>query len=262
MTARRRIWSPFPLPNILTSLNLLAGFYAIIQSIHGDYSKAVWAIILAGVLDGLDGMAARLTHQSSAFGLEFDSMADLVSFGVAPALLAYLWVLQPFGRIGWVAAFLYLACTVLRLARFNVQADDVQKFSFLGLPTPAAAGYMAALYLFLTYLEVGPRTVGVIVIIACYLIAFLMVSNITYLSLKAIRVKKHHSFYIPVLFILILAIILIRPQIFLWVLGSLYLLSGPVVSLYHRAAELRHRRSKDAGAIVGSSEEPEKGNHG
>ncbi len=234
MRPRLRIWSPFLLPNMLTSLNLIAGYYAIINVLNRHYNEAAWAILIAAILDGMDGMAARLTRGTSAFGLEFDSMADLVSFGIAPSLFIYLWVLKPYGRVGWVASFLFMACGVLRLARFNVQSHDVQKYRFLGIPIPAAAAQIVTTYLIISHWRIPSGTAGVAVAISTYLAAFLMISNIPYRSLKSISIKRRHSFYVPVLFILITAIIWIYPHTILWILSTVYILSGPVELLSRR----------------------------
>lgn len=240
---RPRIWSPYLFPNILTSLNILVGFYAIIQTINGDYHRAVWAIFVAAIMDGLDGMAARLAKATSAFGIEFDSMADLVSFGIAPSLFIYLWALKPYGRVGWVASFLFMACGVLRLARFNVQSHDVQKYRFLGIPIPMAAVQIVTTYLVIDHLSVDMKTAGVIVIVTSYLTAFLMISSIPYRSLKSINVKKRYSFYVPVLFILMLAIIWIYPNVILWILSTIYIISGPAEMLIRRVPSLNKQIS-------------------
>ncbi len=255
MKPRLRIWSPYLLPNILTSLNLLAGFYAIIQSLNRNFSLAVWAILIAVIMDGLDGMAARLTRGSSAFGLEFDSMADLISFGMAPSLLLYQWILRPYGRIGWVAAFLFLACGVLRLARFNVQSTDVQKYRFLGIPIPMAASQMVTTYLLINHLDLRTRWAawaGGIVIVTTYATAFLMISTVPYRSLKAISIKRRHAFYIPVLFILITAIVWIYPHFLLWLLSTAYILSGPVELALRRIYRVRRRVQLGGKAAAGT----------
>ena len=135
--------SIYILPNLFTTASLFCGFYSIISSINGDFLAAAVAIVIAGVFDGLDGAVARATHTTSKFGVEYDSLADLVSFGVAPGVLAYLWALNPFGRLGWVAGFLYVACGALRLARFNVYVPVKDQSYFQGLPIPAAASMIA-----------------------------------------------------------------------------------------------------------------------
>jgi CDP-diacylglycerol--serine O-phosphatidyltransferase len=236
VSPRLKIWRPVLLPNLLTTINLLAGYFAIIQVINHDFSRAAWAIFVAAVMDGLDGMAARMTHSTSTFGLEFDSLADCVSFGIAPSLFMYLWLLRPYGRIGWVAAFLFVACGVLRLARFNVQSHDVQKFFFLGIPIPMAAAQVVTSYFMITHLEATrPRTASLLLLATAYLTAFLMISSIPYRSLKSVSVRRRYSFYIPVLFIVTSAVILIHPPFVLWGMSTAYLLSGPVEFLYHKA---------------------------
>src|ERR1700677_259559 len=127
-------------PNIVTTGNMFCGFYSMIASMHGDFMPASWAIIAASIFDMLDGRIARLTKATSQFGLEYDSLSDLISFGVAPAVLLYQWALQPYDRLGWLASFLYLACGALRLARFNVNSSALPKNYFQGLPIPMAAG--------------------------------------------------------------------------------------------------------------------------
>ena len=145
---KRKRRSVYLLPNLLTSMSLFGGFYSIIATIDGKFVYASIAIFLACLCDVFDGAVARKTGSASRFGVEYDSLADLVSFGVAPGLLAYMWALKGYGRFGWLAAFLYVACGALRLARFNVQVDSVQKKQFLGLPIPMAAMAMASSVLF------------------------------------------------------------------------------------------------------------------
>jgi CDP-diacylglycerol--serine O-phosphatidyltransferase len=256
---RIRVWTPYLLPNLLTSLNLLAGFYAVTQVLNHSYGKAVWAILLAAVFDGLDGMAARLTKGSSAFGLEFDSLADLISFGMAPAIFLYLWQLHRYGRIGWVAAFLFLACGALRLARFNVQAADVQKHRFLGIPIPMAASQVVNTYLILNHTQLDPRTQGILVLATAYLTAFLMISSIQFRSLKSFNVRKENSFAIPVLLILLMAAILSMPHVMLWICSTLYILSGPAEAVYHRFAGLgRKKTSLPADTTPDTGKRPER----
>ena len=131
------------LPNLVTTGGLFAGFYGIVATMKGDYQLAAWFILISAVFDALDGKVARLTGTTSRFGVEYDSLVDLVSFGVAPGLLMYSWALQPFGKFGWLAAFLYVVCGALRLARFNIQVNTVESRRFVGLPVPAAAGMVA-----------------------------------------------------------------------------------------------------------------------
>ncbi len=134
----------YVLPNLLTTMNMFFGFFAIIYSINGNFIYAAYAIVAAAVFDSLDGRVARATNSMSRFGAEYDSLSDLVSFGVAPSIMLYLWSLEPFGRVGWLACFFYVACGALRLARFNVQSGSVEKAYFQGLPIPMAAGIAAS----------------------------------------------------------------------------------------------------------------------
>ena len=136
------------LPNLLTTGGLFAGFYSIVATMNGNYLVAGWFVLIAAVFDGLDGKVARMTNTTSKFGVEYDSLADLVAFGVAPGLMMYAWALKPFGKLGWLAAFLYVVCGALRLARFNVQITTVESKRFVGLPIPAAAGMAASLVIF------------------------------------------------------------------------------------------------------------------
>jgi CDP-diacylglycerol--serine O-phosphatidyltransferase len=215
------------LPNLLTAGNLFAGFYAIIASVNFEFERAGVALIVAGILDVLDGKVARFTGSTSRFGVEFDSLADLVSFGVAPALLIYLWALQPYGRIGWVAAFLMVACGALRLARFNVQAAGGPSRWFTGLPIPASASSIATTVLLLEMIDLRHPYLGPALIFQVYLLAFLMVSSIRYRSFKDLGIRSHHSFPFLVSTIILLSIIALHPQVALFSIAAAYVLSGP-----------------------------------
>jgi len=140
---RRKGKGIYILPNLLTSISLFSGFYAIVASVNMQFTHAAYAVFVSAIFDMLDGRVARLTGSSSRFGMEYDSLSDVIAFGVAPGLLVYMWALKGYGRFGWLAAFLFVACGALRLARFNVQADNAQKKNFLGLPIPAAAATIA-----------------------------------------------------------------------------------------------------------------------
>src|SRR5438045_3643994 len=210
------------LPNLLTTCGLFSGFYAIIATIDAQYQAAALCILIAHVFDGLDGRIARLTKSSSRFGIEYDSLTDLVAFGVAPGILAYKWALEPWGHWGWLAASLYVTCGALRLARFNVQVASVEKRYFVGLPIPAAAGVIAATVLLWPWLggegETGKHITMLLVIFA---VAGLMVSEIRYYSFKEIRFHHRHPF--PVLLGLIVLIYLTvgTPQVILFLgIGS------------------------------------------
>ena len=215
------------LPSLLTTGGVFCGFYAFIAAMNEQFDIAAMAILGAIVFDGLDGRVARLTKTASAFGVQYDSIADVISFGMAPALLAYCWVLRPFGRLGWMAAFLYLLCGALRLARFNVTKPDIRGNHFVGLPIPAAAGVIASIIiafedLFLTRLN-PMIMVGVV-----YLLAFLMVSNLHYPAFKQFEFKKRVTFTRFLFVVLFFYGFATIPKIALFVLTGLYLVSGPV----------------------------------
>lgn len=222
------------LPNILTSISLFSGFYSIVSTIDRKFIYASITIFISGIFDMLDGRVARLTGSSSRFGVEYDSLCDLIAFGVAPGLLVYLWALKGYGRFGWLAAFLYVACGALRLARFNIQIDNTQKKHFLGLPIPAAAITIAGSVLFYSWLGFKSELKTVVMPIMVYLLAFLMVSEIRYYSFKDMPFFKGRPFRSTVAVVLLLVIIFIEPKVTLFVLASLYLISGPVYTFFSR----------------------------
>jgi CDP-diacylglycerol--serine O-phosphatidyltransferase len=220
------------LPNLFTTASLFAGFYSIISSINGEFMPAAIAILISGIFDGLDGAVARATNSTSKFGVEYDSLSDLVAFGVAPGVLAFLWALQPFGRLGWVVAFLYVACGALRLARFNVYVPTKSQDYFQGLPIPAAAAMVATTVFLFHYLgQNGPiRFVGVLVMV--FLLSFLMVSNFKYFSLKNQELLKVKPFNTLVAVVLMIALAAVRPQIVLFAFFGIYVVSGPLLTAY------------------------------
>ena len=222
-------------PSVLTTANLFCGFYGIIAALREDFYQAAIAILVAVVFDGLDGKVARLTKTTSNFGVEYDSLADLLSFGVAPSLILYMWALEPVGRFGWIAAFIFLICGALRLARFNVQVGQSSSFHFTGLPIPAAAGMVASLILLgkdiLAFAEPKPM---LMLGVACGL-AFLMVSNIKYRSFKNLRFRARHPNRWLLLVFPLLALIL-KPELLIFGVFVVYIVSGPVeqVVAHHR----------------------------
>ena len=170
------------LPSMFTTGNLFCGFYSILRSFNHDFERAAYAIILAGVFDVLDGRVARITKSTSKFGVEYDSIADVVSFGIAPAILSYVWALSPFGNLGFAAAFFFAACGSLRLARFNTISEELPKSYFLGLPIPAAADLVAAAALF--YRTIPIEQPGHLLLFMNFALGLLMVSSIRYRSFK------------------------------------------------------------------------------
>ena len=219
------------LPNLFTAGSLFAGFYGIVATTNGNfYSAAIW-ILVYSIFDGLDGKVARLTGTSTKFGVEFDSLADLVAFGVAPGILMYSWALKPFGRLGWLAAFLFVVCGALRLARFNVQVNTVESKRFVGLPIPAAASMVSATVLLFHRFGWPGSYKKLAILILIYLLAFLMVSSFRYYSFKDPELIKRQPFAFLVLAILLLIIIAAEPVIMLFAVFTAYMLSGPLAFL-------------------------------
>jgi CDP-diacylglycerol--serine O-phosphatidyltransferase len=235
------------LPNVFTSLNLFCGFYAVIASIDGKFLAAAISIIIAGVFDNLDGKIARATRTTSKFGVEYDSLADLLSFGVAPGVMMYLWSLKPLGRIGWLAAFLFMACGALRLARFNTQVGTVSSDHFVGLPIPAAAGMTAVTVLFCNKFNIGGDAQPILMLVMLYALSFLMVSSIKYNSFKKPELFNKMKFNALVLVILIFIFIASQPSIALFLCGVLYVTSGPFKTLKRYRSIKRQEAEKLEG---------------
>ncbi len=222
-------------PNLFTTGNIFCGFYSIVSVINKNFYHAAWAILAATIFDALDGRVARWTRATSDFGVQYDSLSDLVSFGIAPALLVYMWVLQPFGRIGWLAAFLFVICGALRLARFNVHAAEDDGASFTGLPIPAAATMIASTVIMTKDLLSMDKIHPLILVMVVYFLAFLMVSSIKYRSFKHLELRKKKSFSILIFAILIVYIIAALPELFIFVLIGGYVVDGPLEwLLFHR----------------------------
>lgn len=222
----------FLLPNLLTTAALFAGFYAVVSAMKGLFDYAAIAIFVALVADGLDGRVARMTNTQTAFGAEYDSLSDMLSFGIAPSLIVYSWSLSTLGKFGWLIAFLYTAATALRLARFNTQAHDIDKRYFQGLPCPAAAATLAALvWLGFTY-EITGVAIALFVAFMTALLAVLMVSTIRYYSFKQIDFKGKVPFVTIVIVVLMLCAIAIAPPPMLFSIFFLFALSGPVMTLW------------------------------
>jgi len=219
------------LPTLFTIGNLLCGFTAIVMSFRGEIARAGLFIIFAGVLDLLDGRIARMTGTTSEFGSEFDSLSDIVSFGISPAMLAYAWVLEPFGRVGWLVAFLFVICAAMRLARYNIQAHSGERRHFVGLSSPVAAGSLAAVaFAFPAKPPVGsPPALPLLLLVAT--LALLMVSRFRYRSFKDLGLLDRRS-YIYVLPLGVTMVgVLIWPRWVMLALAGTYLLSAPALSV-------------------------------
>jgi len=219
-------------PNLFTSCSLFGGFYAIIATIQGRFDAAAIAILISSLFDGLDGKIARFTNTTSKFGAEYDSLSDLVAFGVAPGLLAFQLCLKPLGRFGWLAVFLYLICGALRLARFNIQKTTLESQHFKGLPIPGAAIFIATLVLFIHSLG-GSAPNQHVMLIIMYLLSFLMVSTIDYVNFKGLGLFKRRPFNALVATILLFIVVAYKPGLMLFLFAALYVLSGPAAMLYH-----------------------------
>lgn len=229
------------LPNLFTTGNLFCGFWAIISVFQEKFFYAAVAILLACVFDILDGKVARLSGATSKFGVQYDSLADLVSFGIAPALLAFSWALRPYGKFGWLAAFLFVVCGTLRLARFNVQSSSGEVKYFKGLPIPAAASMIALTILLYLRLIETDLVKDIVILVMIYVLAFLMVSNIRYFSFKELNLAKRKPFSIFIFVILSMIVIIMEPTIVLFVSVIFYVFSGPVNMLmaWHKKRTLR-----------------------
>jgi CDP-diacylglycerol---serine O-phosphatidyltransferase len=216
------------LPNLLTTGNLLCGFWAIISVFQEQFYFAAVAILLASVFDAFDGKVAKLSGTTSKFGMQFDSLADLVSFGIAPALLAFSWALRPYGKFGWLAAFTFVACGAIRLARYNVMASSGETKYFKGVPIPVAASMIAlTILLYLRLVETG-WIKDIVILVMIYVLAFLMVSNIRYFSFKELGLAKRKPVSSFVFVVLSLIVIVMEPVVVLSAFVLFYVLSGPV----------------------------------
>jgi CDP-diacylglycerol--serine O-phosphatidyltransferase len=226
------------LPNLFTTAALFAGFYAIIAATQAKFEAAAIAIFVAMILDGLDGRVARWTNTQSDFGAEYDSLSDMVSFGLAPALVMYEWTLHTLGKLGWMAAFIYAAAAALRLARFNTQVGVADKRFFQGLPSPSAAAIVTGfVWVGFTY-DLPIRQLNLVALVLTVTGGILMVSNIRYHSFKGFDFRSKVPFVVVVAVMLGLAVLNSDPPLVLFALFFIYALSGPVITLW----QLQHKR--------------------
>lgn len=245
----RRRRSIYLLPNAFTTANLFAGFYAVVQAINGRYEMAAIAIFLSMVFDGMDGRVARLTNTQSAFGEQYDSLADMVAFGMAPALVMYLWAMQDLGRWGWLAAFIYVVGAALRLARFNANIAVVDKRFFQGLPSPAAAALMAGFVWLVVDNKMTLLGAAFIPWVAFGLTVYAglaMVSNAPFYSGKSFAVRRSVPFWGMLLFVLVFVFVSTDPPLVLFALFCVYSISGWCVMLWRwrKARDLRVARTR------------------
>ncbi len=236
----------FLLPNLLTTTALFAGFFAIISAMEGRFETAAISILVAMIFDGLDGRVARMTNTQSQFGAEYDSLSDMVSFGLAPALIMYEWSLSQmstygtaYGRLGWVAAFLYTACAALRLARFNVSVGTADKRFFQGLASPAAAAIMVVFIWVGDDLGYAGKSLSLLALGVTIVAGLLMVSNFSYYSFKDFGSNKKVPFVAMIILVLFFVLTTIDPSKFLLLIFVLYAASGPVTSLIRKIRKLK-----------------------
>lgn len=246
------------LPNLFTTSALFAGFYAIVSAMNGHFEAAAIAIFVAMVLDGLDGRVARMTNTSSAFGEQYDSLSDMVSFGLAPALVMFSWALNDLGKLGWAAAFIFSACAALRLARFNTQIGVVDKKYFVGLASPPAAAIIASIVWTGHRGDVALPTAAFAAVITI-LAGLLMVSNVRYFSFKDLDFRGRVPFAVMLLVIVVFGVITINPPVMLLLLSVTYGLSGPVLWIWKRrdclSALLGKKKSEPKAEPESSGEE-------
>lgn len=220
------------LPNLFTTAGLFAGFYAVVAAMKGFFDLAAFSIFVAMVADGLDGRVARLTNTESEFGAQYDSLSDMLAFGVAPALVVYSWGLIHLGKLGWLAAFVYTATGALRLARFNTQIGVADSRFFTGLPIPAAAGFIASFVWVSNLNGIDGFVIDGIVAVLTVIVGLLMVSNLSYYSFKDLDFKGKVPFVMILAAVLVLVVVSIDPPTVLFVAFTVYALSGLFVSVY------------------------------
>lgn len=241
------------LPNLFTTAALFAGFYSIVAAMNGRFEAAAIGIYVALVLDGMDGRIARLTNTQSAFGAEYDSLSDMIAFGLTPALVVYQWVLLNFGKLGWLIAFMYAAATALRLARFNTQAGTADRRYFQGLPCPAAAAVIAGLvWLGHAYELRAALLMAPLALLITIVLAILMVSNIRYNSFKEVDLKGRVRFVTALAIALVFVLISLDPSLVLFALFLGYALHGPSMTVIQLH---RHRRAR-RGSVDGNEPPP------
>jgi CDP-diacylglycerol---serine O-phosphatidyltransferase len=227
------------LPNFFTTCSLFCAFYSIIASFGGHFPKAAWAILFSAVFDWLDGKIARLSNSMSQFGVEYDSLSDVIAFGMAPALLIYTWALTPFGRVGWLAAFLFVACAALRLARFNVNMGNSASKSFQGLPSPGAGGMVALTVIFAYPFGWVGASKHITILLLTFFLSFMMVSKIPYQSLKKFEFTGAIPFKILVITLCVIIVIAAEPHATLFTIFSLYVFYGPLLALKRKFLSIK-----------------------
>ncbi len=259
VASSRRHRGIYLLPNLFTTAALFAGFYAIVAAMGDRFEAAAVAIFIAMVLDGLDGRVARMTNTQSAFGAEYDSLSDMVSFGLAPALVMYEWSLHSMGKVGWLAAFVYTAGAALRLARFNTQLEVADKRFFQGLPSPSAAAVVTGLVWVGHDYEVAGTNLAWFACLVTIAIGVLMVSNVRYYSFKELDLKGKVPFMAMLVVILVFVLVSLDPPQVLFGTFVLYALSGPLATGW---LLMRSRRRRQRQAVVKADKDGGGDDHG
>jgi CDP-diacylglycerol--serine O-phosphatidyltransferase len=261
MSPDGRVMHIYILPNLFTTANMFCGFFSMLKTIEGDFLMAAYFIVGAAVFDVLDGRVARLTQATSRFGVEYDSLSDLISFGVAPALLMYFWALKPFGRIGWLASFMFMACGALRLARFNVQVGTIEKKYFQGLPIPMAAGIVASAVTAFKEWEIDSNHNNYLLSLTI-LLGFVMVSTFRYRSFKEMDFRSKKPFFALIIGLCVLIFIAARPEINLFiafttyaVIGAVWGILGPARRRISRTFVADHSPQDDSDMVSAESHE-------
>ncbi|WP_373019029.1 CDP-diacylglycerol--serine O-phosphatidyltransferase [Thiomicrorhabdus sp.] len=235
------------LPNLMTTAALFAGFYAVIAGMQGHFEAGAIAIFVAMIFDGLDGRVARMTNSCSAFGAEYDSLADMISFGLAPALLVYQWALHDYDKLGWLVAFIYTVGAALRLARFNTQVGSADKRYFQGLPSPAAAALLAGLVWMVESNNIETGLEPLVAMLLTVLAGLMMVSNVRFSSFKELDMKGKVPFVTLLVMVLLFVVITLKPAMILFLIFLVYAVSGPVLTLValRKTRSLRKQNKKD-----------------
>ena len=233
-------------PTALTLCTLFCGFYSILAVLEGNYLYAAWVITVANIFDGLDGWVARRTSSTTRFGMELDSLSDLVTFGVAPAVMLYMWALAPFGWVGWAIAFMFVACGALRLARYNIEAGSAESRPFTGMSTPAAATIVAAAVIFYYEIHGTLPAKNYFILILTVFLALLMVSTLRFHGAKELDFGKRKPFWVLVAIVIVLVVAVIGPPVALFLFAMAYLIGGIIenIFLYYR----KRKQISKAGA--------------
>ncbi|HYB99261.1 MAG TPA: CDP-diacylglycerol--serine O-phosphatidyltransferase [Candidatus Limnocylindrales bacterium] len=251
------------LPNLVTSMGLFCGIFSIVQTMQGAYYNAALAILVAHIFDGLDGRIARMTNSTSRFGIEYDSLCDLVSFGVAPGLLIYKWALVPWGVWGWTAISLYVICSAIRLARFNILVGRIDSNYFMGLPVPASATMLASVVLMYRYVgRSGLPAKHVTLLLLTWSLALLMVSSIKYPSFKNLKLHSRQPISRFVVLVLLLSVAVAAYQAFLFAGMSLYVASGPALWLWSQWHPSKEAPMAASAEVDGDEGERDERGHG